>query len=62
MASKDLLWDSFLNNGKKEGFSEEFLDSIFQMLKNNAFIPAGEREHLRATMMQLINKEAGGKS
>jgi len=62
MELKDLLWDSFLKNGIKEGFSEKFLNSTFQMLKNNAFIPAGEREHLRASLMQLINKEAGGKS
>ena len=56
MAETDLLYSTFLSEGKKEGLSEILLKEIFEELQRTQYVPAGERETIRARIKKIIEK------
>ena len=54
MTKEDLLYSTFLKEGKKQGLSESFLASIFDELQRSQFTPAGDRDMIRARLLKII--------
>jgi len=56
MSGQDLLFSTFLKEAKKQGLGEGFITEIFDELKRSQYIPAGDRDMIRARLLKIIQK------
>ena len=54
MSDQDLLLSTFLREGKEQGLNEALLTEFFNELKRSQYVPAGEREMIRARLLKII--------
>ena len=54
MASNDLLFEVFLKHGLEQKLDEELLKKTYEHLSKFQFLPAGERKHVRNTLLNIL--------
>ena len=60
MTDRDLLREVFIRNGKREGLSEDLLNSVLDLLIDRQFVPAGERGNVRHQLERLLIESMKG--
>jgi len=56
MTDRDLLREIFIRNGKRQGLSEELMNSVLDLLIDRQFVPAGERGNARHQLERLLKE------
>ncbi len=56
VSDRDLLREIFIRNGKREGLSEELLNSVLDLLIERQFVPAGERGNVRHQLERMLKE------
>ena len=56
MTDRDLLREIFIRNGKRQGLSEELMNSVLDLLIDRQFVPAGERGNVRHQLERLLKE------
>ena len=57
MNDEDILFEVFMNEGEKMGLSKELLTQIFEELQKSQYVLAGDRDMIRARLLQIIKNE-----
>jgi len=59
MADRDLLLETFIEEGKKQKLDEDLLKAVFIHLHDYQFVPSGDRDSIRAELQKIIKKHLG---
>ena len=59
VAEGDLLEETFLRVGEKNGLDRKILTQILEILDRDKFLPMGQRTHVKADLEKAIRKYIG---
>ena len=60
MADRNLLWEEFLANCKKQGLEDDLIKRVFDYLQQNQYLSQGSRAGKQIELRRILEDALGG--
>jgi SOS response regulatory protein OraA/RecX len=60
MTDRNLLWEEFLANCKKQGLGEDLIKRVFDYLQQNQYLSQGSRAGKQIELRRILEDALGG--
>ena len=60
MADRNLLWEEFLANCKKQGLEDDLIIRVFDYLQQNQYLSQGSRAGKQIELRRILEDALGG--